>query len=739
MFSKLLKRKSMPENDGTKESTSLEKREFVKVFQLVLSNMENTPVYDLKHQLTVGSEIGNIIIADPSLSPRHATFVLQQEVVSVVDHASIAGTMVNGKLIDAGKYIILDESDVITMGELEIRLKVGMESKPVEEIPEIPKVELETKKEEKKVVAKAPIKNTNKRAPKKQLQKKVSVATLFGSTNAVVRVFAVLCDFLLSYSILTILQPFDEFRALLDFIPSFIETTFDLNWATLGATIVKEAGFAGEMLQDGFVFLSNTLHLGPLLLVFALNRIITTLFFGVSLSEYCLGVRTDGNKIWIRVGGVLRVLLGLITGPFLIFDTPAIISRRTLKELLSFTNTYVPRKVFSILGIIFLLPALCAFALISPLMQGLESPEAIVINDVIDQKVKVKVAGDVIAAAPEVSETAKSIGLSISYNPEELALIPGLEFRGVKNKLNLRSSLYFYQKDLKRVVELEVFKKFDMQQLLGIGMKGNVFLFDKYPEIYKFVYQSKDSNPAFKTVSNPKTQLAFANEFIQFTKVALALNSENALETLETETFLVKGLVDYKASLLSLLEYKNFHQINFIKIGGVVFMKIEYKKDKPFDLIIPLVKGEGRVYKVNFDKNEELELTASKFYKYNLENTKWEDSSISLVASNFRALDVYDLLSSADIKQKLESAEYAQALYGFYFEYSSNVLKRTDVVETNLWVSQLKSLVKLFEAIAPENAEGHPVLKLIQNFKDLEDAVENKNYEYFGLTGTTAV
>ncbi len=77
------------------------------VFYLDLANLEGSPRYELKHQLSVGSEIGNIVVADSSLSPRHCTFHIQQDVISVIDHGSIQGTLKNGLKLTTGKFFIL--------------------------------------------------------------------------------------------------------------------------------------------------------------------------------------------------------------------------------------------------------------------------------------------------------------------------------------------------------------------------------------------------------------------------------------------------------------------------------------------------------------------------------------------------------------------------------------------------------------------------------------------------------
>lgn len=209
------------------------------------------------------------------------------------------------------------------------------------------------------------------------------------------------------------------------------------------------------------------------------------------------------------------------------------------------------------------------------------------INEKVDQRVKAEVPPNE-ALVKDVSETLQ---LDLSYDPKELLIIPSFKFQGVSAKLKLMSSLTFYHRGLRRPVELEVFKNFDLRQLLGIGIKGNVPLYEKYPEIYNFVYEAMDSNPAFKLKKDEQSQLTFASEFIKFTKSAFAIEPQNALDLMQSESFLIKGLVDYKSSFLSLLEYKDFNEIGFIKIGNLVFMRVRYLKQKPFDLIIPLIKN----------------------------------------------------------------------------------------------------------------------------------------------------
>lgn len=816
MFGKLFGSKKVPQNEGSLEPSRLNRLQIIKVFELELTNMEGSPAYSLSHQLTIGSEIGNIIIADPSVSPRHATFILQQEVVSVIDHGSVAGTLVNSKKIPSGRYIILEESDIINIGDLEIRIRTENETVPVEDLPENPdedlpiEPEVESPEEEQpqqqmeaddktptpsempnlmnsnsmmgklknlfkpKDKTPPPVVKPGQQVKAAKVDNKAVKPSKFGnlfkifrkpaqkttskleigltsstsySANSLVRVVAVLLDLLLSYSLVVILWPFDEYRNFIESIPAGISELIEIEWEPLWISITEDYGFVRELAADAYTYTDGLVHVLPLFFTFILLRLLSTIIFGVSISEYLLSIKAAGNQIWARIGGLIRVLIGVITGPFLIFDVPAVVSRRTFKEFMTFTNIQLRSKFIAILSTILVIPLFISLALVAPLLQGFEPPESIIVNDKLDQRVKVKgqpvQPGQPEGPAAEVimaTNVSRFLNLELNYNPAELTLIPSVKFQGIQKKLNITPEMIFYHKDLQRPVSFEVMKTFDLKQLLGIGIKGNYFLSEKFPEIYAFVYQAEGST-SIKAPINAKSQISFANEVMRFTKLVFELNLSNAMEIMEMETPLIKGLIDFRSSFLSLLEYKDFDQIGFIKLGNVTFMKISFPKQKPFDLIIPLVKGEGRIYKVEYDKKENLSAIASKFYKYSLNKSNWIGVTPPVAGETLDALQVIDLLSYLNENKKVISADKAQSLYGYYFEKSSEILKKGDAIEYDLWKKSLASVIKVIENLQGSKpvSEEQPdavnsIEKLNQNFKDLNEAVESKNMEYFGVT-----
>jgi len=786
VFKKLFGGKKAPIIEGKSSlSTKVDGVRWVKKFILELSNMEGSPTYNLSHQLTVGSEVGNIVIADPSVSPRHCTFILQEEVVSVLDHGSVAGTFINGQKIPPGRYIILEENDNIKVGDLEVQIHVKNEAIkqeiPEEELEEEVEVaeeieEEEAVEEEKVAVKKEPklalLKKWFKIKPSKAKKdsKKSNLIAISGNptyaTNSLVRVIAVLCDLLIAYALSIVFMPFDEFRSFVADVPAILGSFLDIDWNGLWSVINEEYAFVGEILKDLYSFFSTTFNFGPLILLFFVVRLISTLLLGVSISEVFLGVRAHGNVIWKRLGGVLRVVVGMITGPFLIFDVPALISKRTFKEFMTFTHTYINSKFVTILGIIFYVPLVVLIVLLSPLMQGLELPEPIAVKDVLDKRVKVIQTDEAATEVVKTYDSSSFLNIGLEYDAQGISLVPSFRFSGKKNKLTYKPALAVYHRELQRSVSIEVFKTFDFKELLGLGFKGDPFLTDKFPLIEGYVYSSEVSAASFKKSTDEKESRKFADEVVSFTKIAFELNANNVLDFMQVYTPILKGFMDYRSSLLGLIEYKEFDQIDFIKLGNAYFLRFSYTRQKPFDLLIPLIKGEGRVLKIEFDKKENLGALRNKFYKFSLEGSDWfPPRQVGATGEEaLRPLQVLDLFSKLDVKGDKISPEKAQALYGYYYEKSGGVLKNEDPAEYELWKSSVEgiftimtkmkdSIPKVEEKPAPEVVEGAPPaeaeapvevaedprLKLFQNFQDLKDAVENKNKEYFGSEETTTI
>jgi hypothetical protein len=207
----------------------------------------------------------------------------------------------------------------------------------------------------------------------------------FGATekaaNTLPRFFAIFGDILIAASLHAILVPFDDYKAYQDFVPGLLNDLLGQDLAVMLDAFLQDQPAISELIKDLMSEGTKAFPFVDILVDFAALRFVSTLILGVSFSEFFLGLKSIGNPIWARVGGALRVLIGLITGPFVIFDVPALVSRRTFKEFLTFTHVALRGKILFVALVLIYIPACLALFLVSPMFQGFDFPAPVRFSD----------------------------------------------------------------------------------------------------------------------------------------------------------------------------------------------------------------------------------------------------------------------------------------------------------------------------------------------------------------------
>ena len=138
----LFQRLMPPKKAGNSGPQTL-KRVSATSFFLEVTNLQDRPSYPLGDHFTVGSEIGELVLDHPSLSPRHGTFYFKNGVVTYMDHASTQGSSLNSAPLPQGRAVILEVGDEVLLGEVAIKLLAEereMEPPSLPEIEEVPEL-----------------------------------------------------------------------------------------------------------------------------------------------------------------------------------------------------------------------------------------------------------------------------------------------------------------------------------------------------------------------------------------------------------------------------------------------------------------------------------------------------------------------------------------------------------------------------------------------------------------------
>jgi hypothetical protein len=439
---------------------------------------------------------------------------------------------------------------------------------------------------------------------------------------------------------------------------------------------------------------------------------------------------------------MLRVIIGMITWPFLIFDLPSLASKRTFKEFITFTNTFVASRIMTFVGIVLYLPLLVLLILVSPMVIGLELVEPIPFSTIVSKRVKAVTAGEAETIVPKKTEGSRHLGMILTYDPQQISLIPSFKFMGDKSKLNMKASLEVFHREGERTVSVELFKTFDMKELLRIGLHGNFMLHDQFTQIYNFAFSAQNVNRFFKVSENVKQEEMFGKQVVDFTEMAFSLGIDTLPDFMMSKTPFIKSIVDYRSSLLGLFEYKGYTEINVVKLGKILCFRLTYDQQKPFDLIMPIVRGEGRIYRISYDNKTDIKQLRNKIYKFTLDELMWGLPGERENIEAYQAMEVIDMFTTS-IDKSLITPQKAQALYGYYFEKSAEVMKSGQMAEIEIWKQSVKNVISIIAHLREPVSES-PVeegatpqegikTKLKSNFSDLLNALENKSKSFFGI------
>ena len=180
------------------------------------------------------------------------------------------------------------------------------------------------------------------------LQKQVNNETFLQKIKGgVLRFIALIFDLSLSFALFSFFSKFE-------WVNHFY---IEIHKATLALKIFEQYQFLNHTLPFICLNLSLLLFL----------RFWTTLIFGVSFSQFILGLRGGVSPWWNRIGGSIRVLLEFLFLPLFIFEFVCLFRFRTLKEFLTYTHIVDRDPKIPIFRIIFLTPLIFLLMFISPL------------------------------------------------------------------------------------------------------------------------------------------------------------------------------------------------------------------------------------------------------------------------------------------------------------------------------------------------------------------------------------
>lgn len=387
-------------------------------------------------EISLGSAHSNsICVEEVELAPKHCVFRVHQEVLTVFQVAESGTSKIGRQSLDAGRMYILEKGDKLTLGELKIvvrlekeiieealpddedeleditdpnvgtpaldqdeeaedeeeheakpsffsKLKARFKRAPKEDIDESDEEEIEElsedledeegAEEEEKTdeiknsiyIPKAKVDEEDEEDKKPAKKKKPKIRINRDDIPAFfARLYAFLAEIIIAFAFVANIAPILELEA--------IYTQLNNDLVPL---VQKGLDLAGPLLGEHahyLDFLKSFSFLSVFVTWFALN-LVSSLIMGATLGLALLSVRTEGSFVTARVKALARFLLSLITLPTVITELPALIKKRTLKEVITASEISYRHPLLKILGVLIILPA---FTLASIALPGLMTPD----------------------------------------------------------------------------------------------------------------------------------------------------------------------------------------------------------------------------------------------------------------------------------------------------------------------------------------------------------------------------
>ncbi|RLA63602.1 MAG: hypothetical protein DRQ88_12190 [Epsilonproteobacteria bacterium] len=308
-----------------------------------------------------------------------------------------------------------------------------------------------------------------------------------------------------------------------------------------------------------------------------LFRLITTLYFGVSLSQMFMGIKSNGSFHGNRFKGALRTLAeipSIILFPLL--DLPLVLNKRTFKEFISGSKLEQKKGVLvrsmAFLPSFIILVSLASFWEIpfSPSIEtkfGLISPEP---N--LDSKLKTK----------RYVSNNWSFETRSFLNENKYLLIPSYQIKKKGNKNRFIPELVIYDKKGKQVASMRPQRKVPLMQMMSEVKKYNPLFTIFYPQIGKELSSGKRYSKVDYSFKNQKYYgfgPGLKEEIILYVQNALELYPKRPL------TYVLSNGPFFKSSLTFRKEILNHFdiwvkQVKMKRLGDMTFLVGSTPRDK---------------------------------------------------------------------------------------------------------------------------------------------------------------
>ena len=401
------------------------------------------------------------------------------------------------------------------------------------------------------------------------------------TASALYRLIAVLGDFLLSVGIVNIFT-FADFIEILDFGKDKLISLYSILFSKILTSILPPDLLASFDLTNMTNLSSDFIYY---LLTFAMLRVLGTLLMGLSPTQFFIGLSGTENLVYNHILGALRELLGLFTGPLVIFDLPSLFQKPTLKELVTFSRVNTVSATSNFIRTILFIPVIIAFTYLSPFFRGFEDSKTYIVH--YKKPFKFKEADkyyhntELSTFMPEDNDWSYSLSVSSKMKRS----------KGLKKQKTLNYYLVGFHYHEKNIYsEMSLLKKFSMVELLDLYFSDSTNGAENYPNLYQLFLNSKVKKKSSSLKFSKRNQADVTNEFTSLLKEVMELDITKSVDYIIKGEYWLKGLFNFKEAFINLVD-GNIDSVDVIPLKGITFLRIIHSLGvQRHETLIPMIK-----------------------------------------------------------------------------------------------------------------------------------------------------
>lgn len=473
-------------------------------------------------------------------------------------------------------------------------------------------------------------------------------------------------------------------------------------------------------------------------------RFISQLFFGHGLFDPLFGLTSKGGFFGPRILGGLKVVLDSLLFPLLFFHMPLLKSQQTPIERWSSFQKYQETDpgLFGHFGL-FLTPLTVLFSLYAPLMMGLTLFDGVEVrNEKTEKLAKPNIddlkSYEIYSSKLYGFKTLSSLGLG------RFLLIPQFDLSRTQGRLKLSPHILVYDHRESVFLELKLKATLRLGSLIERSQRGVPFWNQYFPELNNsYSLMSSEQREGEKSFELKGKACLEVQKLVR-SSFELGLNS------LDDHTFkygpFLKGFVEMRRSLLSVVGPEIPPEIDFFQLGDTNFLRFRQLYDLPQrksaieQTFLPICITRSPVFVLKSDSDLPSAISRKDFLAELFDQSEWIFGEKAVVDNplpeNKEDINVFHLLDHAqwDELNRDQFEVLEEGISYFFFDLGYKTLS-SSTFNPVLKKEIESSMTRMIDLLTLNRKKDRTLITrgLIIYLKQTLEAFRNENKSYFGL------